>query len=82
MNERVGRLVCGLVFVGFDLTFFPTHILGLPSRPRRIYTYPPDFAVGWSESVREPQLVPAGCRLPAVLHRYHAQHGNRFARGQ
>jgi len=52
--------------VVFDLTFFPTHILGLPNRPRRIYTYQPRFAVGWSGSVRKPQLVPAGCRLPAA----------------
>jgi cytochrome c oxidase subunit I+III len=43
MNERIGRAVFWLVFVGFNLTFFPMHILGLQGMPRRIYTYQPDM---------------------------------------
>jgi cytochrome c oxidase subunit I len=39
MSERVGRWVVSLVFVGFNLTFFPMHILGLAGMPRRVYTY-------------------------------------------
>jgi cytochrome c oxidase subunit 1 len=43
LSERIGRWVFWLIFVGFNLTFFPMHILGLQGMPRRLYTYQPDL---------------------------------------
>ncbi|MDB5515574.1 MAG: ctaD [Tardiphaga sp.] len=43
MSERLGRWAFWLIFIGFNLTFFPMHILGLQGMPRRIYTYQPDM---------------------------------------
>jgi heme/copper-type cytochrome/quinol oxidase subunit 1 len=43
MSERAGQWSFWLIFVGFNLTFFPMHILGFQGMPRRIYTYQPDM---------------------------------------
>jgi cytochrome c oxidase subunit 1 len=45
MSERLGRWSFGLMFVGFNVAFFPMHLLGLKGMPRRIYTYPAEM--GW-----------------------------------
>ena len=39
LDERLGKLHYWFVFVGFNLTFFPMHMLGLLGMPRRVYTY-------------------------------------------
>ncbi|NRP69589.1 cytochrome c oxidase subunit 1 [Ensifer psoraleae] len=43
MSETLGRWAFGLIFLGFNLTFFPMHILGLQGMPRRVYTYQPEL---------------------------------------
>jgi heme/copper-type cytochrome/quinol oxidase subunit 3 len=40
LDERTGRIVFWLMAIGFNLTFFPMHILGLMGMARRTYTYP------------------------------------------
>jgi cytochrome c oxidase subunit I+III len=39
LGERLGRWHFALFFIGFNLTFFPMHQLGLAGMPRRVYTY-------------------------------------------
>jgi cytochrome c oxidase subunit I+III len=46
LDERLAAWHFGLFFVGFNLTFFPMHVLGFRGMPRRVYTYAPDL--GWS----------------------------------
>src|SRR5919198_1887627 len=45
LSERLGTWNFWLLFIGFNLTFFPMHQLGLNGMPRRIYTYLPEM--GW-----------------------------------
>ncbi|MEJ8838829.1 cytochrome c oxidase subunit I [Ramlibacter sp. AN1133] len=45
MNERLGRWNFWVMFIGFNVGFFPMHIAGLLGMPRRIYTYP--AGMGW-----------------------------------
>ena len=45
LSERAGWWNFWLMFIGFNLVFFPMHQLGLNGMPRRVYTYLP--ASGW-----------------------------------
>jgi len=45
IDERLGKVTFWLLFIGFNLTFFPMHLLGLKGMTRRIYTYPSEM--GW-----------------------------------
>src|SRR5687767_5886601 len=40
LDERLGKLHFWLMLIGFNLTFFPMHFVGLHGMPRRVYTYP------------------------------------------
>jgi cytochrome c oxidase subunit I len=40
LDERLGRGHFWLTVVGFNLTFFVQHFLGIMGMPRRVYTYP------------------------------------------
>jgi cytochrome c oxidase subunit 1 len=45
LDDRLGRINFWVLFLGFNITFFPMHQLGLMGMPRRVYTYP--ASMGW-----------------------------------
>ena len=40
MSETLGKIGFWMLFLGFQLAFFPMHFAGLLGMPRRVYTYP------------------------------------------
>src|SRR5699024_847822 len=38
-NELVGKISCGLVFLGFNVTFLPQFVMGINGMPRRYFNY-------------------------------------------
>jgi cytochrome c oxidase subunit 1/cytochrome c oxidase subunit I+III len=45
LDEKMGKVSFWIMFIGFNLAFFPMHVLGLLGMPRRIYTY--SSGLGW-----------------------------------
>src|SRR5207247_8882832 len=43
-NETLGKLHFSLPLLGFYLTFFPMHLIGVEGMPRRVSDYAPKFA--------------------------------------
>ena len=46
LSERLGKGVFALLFVGFNVTFWPQFILGLRGMPRRVVDYAPSLGFG------------------------------------
>ena len=46
LSERLGAWNFWLMFVGFNVAFFPMHVSGLLGMPRRVYTY--EDGLGWN----------------------------------
>ena len=47
VDELLGRISFWTIFIGFNVTFFPMHFLGLDGMPRRTWTY--DSDMGWNQ---------------------------------
>jgi cytochrome c oxidase subunit I+III len=47
LGERLGRWTFATFFIGFNLVFFPLHVLGLRGMPRRVFSYP--AGQGWDD---------------------------------
>ena len=62
--ELLGKLSALIVFVGFNLTFFPQFILGYLGMPRRYYEYPPEFQVLNVMSTAGASILAVGYVLP------------------
>ena len=59
-----------IIFIGFNLTFFPQFVVGYLGMPRRYAAYPPEFQVFNVLSTAGATVLGAGYLLPMVYLTY------------
>jgi cytochrome c oxidase subunit 1 len=64
LGESLGRWHFWTFLIGFNVTFFPMHILGFIGMPRRVYTYLPDR--GW-DGLNQAATIGASILFLSVL---------------
>jgi cytochrome c oxidase subunit 1 len=73
--ESWGRLAALIVFLGFNLTFFPQFILGYLGMPRRYWQYPPEFQVLNVLSTAGSTILAVGYVLPMIYFLWSMRYG-------
>ena len=73
--EGWAKLSALLVFVGFNLTFFPQFILGYMGMPRRYHAYPPEFQVLNVLSTAGASVLALGYVLPMIYFVWSLRYG-------
>jgi len=73
----LSRLSALLVFVGFNLTFFPQFILGYLGMPRRYWSYPPEFQVLNVLSTAGASILGVGYILPLFYFIWSMRYGRK-----
>jgi cytochrome c oxidase subunit I len=74
-SEFWSRISAILVFVGFNLTFFPQFILGYMGMPRRYHMYPDEFQVLNVLSSAGASVLGIGYVLPVIYFLYSLKYG-------
>ena len=64
--EGWGKLAALIIFIGFNLTFFPQFVLGYLGMPRRYWQYSPEFQVLNVLSTAGATILAVGYLLPMV----------------
>jgi cytochrome c oxidase subunit 1 len=73
--ELWAKIAAALVFVGFNLTFFPQFVLGYLGMPRRYYAYPEEFQVLNVLSTAGASILGLGYLLPMIYLTWSALRG-------
>jgi len=73
--EGLARFAALVVFVGFNLTFFPQFILGYLGMPRRYHAYPPEFQVLNVMSTAGASILGVGYIIPMLYFVWSMRYG-------
>ena len=75
--EGPAKLAAGIIFLGFNLTFFPQFILGFAGMPRRYHAYAPEFQVLNVLSSAGASILAIGYVLPLCYLLWSLKYGKR-----
>jgi cytochrome c oxidase subunit 1 len=75
--EWWGRIAATIIFVGFNLTFFPQFILGYLGMPRRYHYYPEEFQVLNVLSTAGASILGVGYLIPLVYFIWSMRYGKK-----
>jgi cytochrome c oxidase subunit I len=76
-SENAAKVAAFLIFVGFNLTFFPQFVAGYLGMPRRYHAYPPEFQVWNVMSSAGASILALGYALPLFYLLYSLVKGER-----
>jgi cytochrome c oxidase subunit 1 len=74
-TEWLARIAAVIIFLGFNLTFFPQFIAGYLGMPRRYHAYPPEFQVLNVMSTAGASILAVGYVIPLVYLLWSLWHG-------
>jgi cytochrome c oxidase subunit 1 len=74
-TEWLARIAAVLIFIGFNLTFFPQFLLGYLGMPRRYHAYPPEFQVLNVMSTAGASILAVGYVIPLCYLMWSLWHG-------
>lgn len=64
--EKPAQLAALIIFIGFNLTFFPQFIMGYLGMPRRYHNYAPEFQIYHILSTAGASILGVGYLLPVI----------------
>jgi cytochrome c oxidase subunit 1 len=73
--EFLAKISAAIIFLGFNLTFFPQFILGYLGMPRRYHAYPPEFQVLNVLSSAGASILGVGYLLPMLYLMWSLRYG-------
>ncbi len=73
--EWWARVSAAIIFIGFNLTFFPQFVLGYLGMPRRYHYYPPEFQVLNVMSSAGASILAVGYFIPMVYFTWSMRYG-------
>jgi len=75
--EAWAKLSALVVFLGFNLTFFPQFIMGYLGMPRRYHAYPPEFQIYHVLSTAGASVLAVGYLIPAIYFVWAMRYGKQ-----